>query len=228
MATPITLYIVRHGATVMNNDTDVSEDRIRAWLNVPLAPEGRIEAHQAAMDLRPYDIQHVFSSDLARAHETALIICADLAITCEVNSKLRPWNLGHFAGQSTKDAMPEIAKYVCDYPNTAVPGGESFHQFKERAIRGLFECATAANGRNVALVTHHRDERLFFSLKQPIIFDPKQSLNLKAFLDRGEPPGAVQLIEVSLDKNPGLSPQGAPLIGRSAQTLFSNPKRYEA
>jgi uncharacterized phosphatase len=193
-----TIYVVRHGATAMNNQTDVSEDRIRGWRDVPLAPKGRQEALQAADDLRPFAITRVYTSDLSRARETAEIICNTLSIShCEINSKLRPWNLGTLTGQVTKHALPIIKKFVCDTPQISVPDGESFDTFKQRALRGLSEITLASRGLATAIITHHRNERLFISLHQPIdTTNYSQPLHISTFLSKGEPPGAIMPLEV--------------------------------
>lgn len=193
---PATIFIVRHGATKMNNQTDMSEDRIRAWTNVPLVEEGRAEARRAGLKLKGKGIQAIVSSDLVRAKETAEIIGKIIGIEPELSEKLRPWKLGDFTGKPTKEALPEIAEYVRNKPDEPVPQGESFNQFKTRAFEG-FADALEAHPEGLLIVTHHRDERLaeaWDGAGQPA----DHSIDLKVFLQKGEPPGAIGTLKTSL------------------------------
>lgn len=193
---PATIYIVRHGATKMNNQTDMSEDRIRAWTDVPLVEEGRQEARRAALKLKGKGIQAIVSSDLVRAHETAEIIGKIIGVKIEVSEKLRPWKLGTFTGAPTKEALPKIAEYVRNKPDEAVPEGESFNQFKTRMFDG-FADALQAHPEGLLIVTHHRDlqtAEAWEAAGQP----PDHSIDLDVFLQKGEPPGAITELKTSL------------------------------
>jgi broad specificity phosphatase PhoE len=209
--------VVRHGATPLNNDTDLSEDRIRGWRDVPLAPAGKEEAKQAAEKLRHLGIQVIVTSSLVRAEETAQIISQQLGgIPVQANPNLRPWNLGNFTGATTKDALPQIAQYVTDRPDEPVPGGESFHQFMARANHGLQEAIQLANGRPLVVVTHHRNERLW-KAEQATGWQPGQ-LDLDTFLQKGDPPGGVFEMQINpavLSPMGGAQPPGAPVPGPS-------------
>jgi len=91
-----------HGATKYNNSTDESADRIRGWMDIPLSKEGIEEADKLADGLKGSGIKKIYSSDLSRAEETAEAIAESLQINYVPTMNLRPWNLGKFAGQSTK------------------------------------------------------------------------------------------------------------------------------
>lgn len=193
-----TLLIVRHGATKLNNQTDMSEDRIRGWSNVPLSSEGIAEAHQAAADLAQYEPEIIFSSDLERALMTAQIIANSCHCPLQSTPILRPWNLGKMQGQVTKTALPIIQRFVCDAPDQPVPEGESFSQFKDRAlVRGLPYLVQAIGEKTALLVTHHRDERLYFAWRDAG-FPPDFKIHLPTFLQKGESPGAVLPFEVPI------------------------------
>jgi broad specificity phosphatase PhoE len=184
-----TLYIVRHGQTKMNNDTDTSADRIRGWSDIPLVAEGRKEAALAAKKLKHRGIELIFCSDLSRAEETAQIIGKALGIKPIPIKALRPWNLGRLTGQTTKEALPQIATYVRETPNKAVPEGESFDNFRDRFFEGLEEIISKANGKVICIVTHHRNERLLVAWDEAGLQDHKTDLD--EFLQKGDPPGGV-------------------------------------
>jgi broad specificity phosphatase PhoE/cation transport regulator ChaB len=193
----VTLHIVRHGATKMNNETDTSQDRIRGWTDVPLTDEGREEAVKAAGKLKKYGIQVIVHSDLSRATETAKIIGKELGIKPISSPKLRPWDLGKFSGMSTKDAMPQIEKYVRNEPDEPVPEGESFNDFRNRAFQGIKDAFKKAGGKTLAIVTHHRNERLMTAwdkVGQPA----DHTIDLNEFAKKGDPPGGVVEIDIDL------------------------------
>jgi len=193
---PVTLFIVRHGATRLNNQTDMSEDRIRSWTDVPLVEEGRAEARRAALKLKGKGIHAIVASDLVRAKETAEIIGKIIGVMSEVSLKLRPWKLGKFTGAPTSKALPEIARYVRNKPDEPVPEGESFNQFKTRMFEG-FADAVEAHREGLLIVSHHRDLQTIEAWDragQP----PDHAIDLDVFLQKGEPPGAIRMLKTSL------------------------------
>ena len=199
----IPLYIVRHGETDLNNDSDTSQDRIRSWRDVPLNKEGRAEAKKAAEELKKYNIEVIYCSDLSRAKETAQIIGKILDIEPTPSEKLRPWNLGEFTGTSTKEALPKISEYVRKKADEKVPKGESFNDFSNRAFEGFSESIEKADGKNLCIVTHHRDERLikaWIKAGQP----KDHTIDLNTFLQKGDPPGGVIVLKIN-EENLGSS-----------------------
>jgi broad specificity phosphatase PhoE len=195
----LTLYLVRHGETKLNHDNDTSQDRIRGWSDVPLTDKGRKEAKVAAAKLKPHGIEVICCSDLSRAKETAEIIGKILGIKPTPSKKLRPWNLGDLTGTSTKDALPQIAKYVREKPKQKVPDGESFENFSDRAFEGFAESVKKANGKTLCIVSHHRDERLLTAWDkagQPA----SHKIDLDVFLKKGDPPGGVLTYEIDEKK----------------------------
>jgi broad specificity phosphatase PhoE len=192
------VYLVRHGATQLNNTTDTSQDRIRGWTDVPLTDEGREEAAKAAADLQDKNIGYLATSDLSRAKETADIIGQAIGVKPVAMRGLRPWDLGKFAGMSTKEALPQIAEYVQKRPGEPVPGGESFDDFKARAFAGLADALNAAGGKQLAIVTHHRVERLMEAWQQA--GQPaSHAIDIPAFLEKGDPPGGVEELHVDAE-----------------------------
>jgi broad specificity phosphatase PhoE len=191
------LRIVRHGATRMNNDVDTSADRIRGWMDVPLTKEGRDQAKEAGEALKDHDIEVLVASDLDRAKETADIIGDIIGVKPIYTTRLRPWDLGKFTGMSTKEAIPKMAEYVHEKYDQPVPEGESWEDFAKRAFAGIAEAFRKADGKNLAIVTHHRVERLLAGwdeADQP----SDHSIDLKEFLKKGDPPGGVKVMMIDL------------------------------
>src|SRR5258706_18961 len=200
----IRLYIVRHGETKLNNDTDTSQDRIRGWTDVPLTDKGRQEAKVAGEKLKKHNIEVICCSPLSRAHETAKIIGKILNIKPVTIDGLKPWNLGELTGTSTKEALPKIAEYVRKKADKKVPEGESFNDFSNRTFEGFKEAIEKADGKTLCVVTHHRDERLIRAwVKAGCPAD--HHIDLDFFLQKGDPPGGVVALKIDEE---GLGAEG--------------------
>jgi 2,3-bisphosphoglycerate-dependent phosphoglycerate mutase len=204
------VYLIRHGSTEMN-----SEDRIRGQCNVPLSAEGREEIARLAGLLRESNIQFLVSSDLDRAVETAEAVARTRGASLAKSASLRPWDVGEFTGRPAEAVTPrliELAKYS---PNTPVKGGESFNSFKQRAFAG-FRLALAATEAPLALVSHHRVERLLSSWLSAGAGSDLE-LDLDLMFTRGEPPAHAELVELPLAALEDLGRLPGALAGESAQ-----------
>jgi len=151
-----TVTIVRHGETALNAD-----GKIRGWQDVPLNATGRKQADALGKKLANAGITHILTSDLSRAEDTANEIGKTTGIAVDRFSALRPWNLGTYTGKSAKDAAATLEDHAHNKPDVPVDGGESFNSFKQRFLTGVQAALAAVPGAHVALVTHHRGERLF-------------------------------------------------------------------
>lgn len=149
------IYIVRHGETQLNH-----EEKIRGWINVDLDENGLKQAHELGKELKGKDIQGIFTSDLNRARETARIISDETGVPIILTSKdFRPWHLGIYEGESSKDSLSELQDLIKNRPNEKVPQGESFNDFKNRFLGAINELIKKYDG-NYIIVAHHRNERL--------------------------------------------------------------------
>ena len=205
------LYIIRHGKTDMNNETSTSQDHIRGWKDIPLNDEGRQEAHDTGDKLQGMEKPSVLHhSDLDRAEETAKIIGGKIGMESISSRELRPWDLGNLTGKTTEEAMPTIKDFVENKPDQRVPKGESFNEFKDRAFKGVFNALSSGES-PVAIVTHHRVERLLEAWDkagQPA----DGTLDLNTFGQKGDAPGGIKKLIV---KN---SPEAQQMTHSSAIT----------
>ncbi len=188
------IMVIRHGATKLNND-DISVDRLRGWTDVPLSDDGKKEAEKLGQKLKADPPDVLVSSDLSRAAETADIISQAIGVkVSEKSQAFRPWDVGKYAGQTTKDAIPILADYAENKPDEPVPGGkdspgESFNSFKDRLLSGLQAALDKYDGR-LGIVTHHRDERLLHAWAADG-FPADGSVDINTFNQKGEPTGAI-------------------------------------
>ena len=151
MATEFTL--IRHGQTTAN-----LAGTLQGQLETELDAVGVRQAHAAAAFLRGKRFDHIFTSDLKRAADTAVILGAALSAPVTQTAFLREWDLGDLQGMALADAAaryPEVQK-AFHFPMTdcVVPGGESLKEFSGRIARGMEELARRHDGEKLLLVTH--------------------------------------------------------------------------
>lgn len=150
------LILVRHGHTALNSPG--KEERLRAWLDIPLDETGIREATETAEKLTRYRIEVIYCSDLRRARQTAHILRRRVKADMVATKELRPWNLGAFGGQKVKEILPFL-NLLNQHPDVPAPSGESFYQFYGRyshRLHQLLELAEASQG-YVLAVTHVRN-----------------------------------------------------------------------
>ncbi len=150
------LILVRHGHTSLNKPGE--DERLRAWLDIPLDETGMQEAVETAKKLTKYPIEVIYCSDLKRARQTAQILKRKVKARITATEELRPWNLGAFGGEKIKDILPFLT-LLNERTDLAAPGGESFDQFYGRYSVRLHELLNlAANCEGYVLaVTHVRN-----------------------------------------------------------------------
>ena len=150
------LILVRHGHTSLNKPGE--DERLRAWLDVPLDETGIEEAVDTAGKLAGYPIECIYCSDLKRARQTAQILKRRVKARITATEELRPWNLGVFAGEKIKDILPFL-NMLNERTDLPAPSGESFDQFYVRysaRLRELLNIADKSIG-YVLAVTHVRN-----------------------------------------------------------------------
>lgn len=91
------LLLLRHGETVYNADK-----RMQGQLDTDLSAVGYAQAKAVAAHLgeRERDIRRIVSSDLKRAHLTAVAAGGVLGLPVEVDERLRETNLGVWQGRT--------------------------------------------------------------------------------------------------------------------------------
>ena len=146
-----TILLARHGETDWN-----SERRWQGHADQPLNDVGRAQARELAETLADRAIDVVYSSDLVRAHETALIVAERLELPVEVDAGLREVDVGDWAGRlvaEIEDADPE-AFQLWRQGRKAWNGGESYEEMGERVVAAVLRLATRHPGQTVLIVTH--------------------------------------------------------------------------
>lgn len=145
------ILLVRHGETDWN-----SERRWQGHADQPLNDAGREQARELAETLADRGIDVVYSSDLVRAHETALIVAERLGLPVELDAGLREVDVGDWAGRlvSEIEAADPEAFQLWRQGRKGWNGGESYEEMGERVVGAVLRLAGRHPGKTVLIVTH--------------------------------------------------------------------------
>jgi probable phosphoglycerate mutase len=147
------LIAVRHGETAWNLDA-----RLQGHLDIELNEKGLWQARRVAQALAHEPIAAIYSSDLARAWQTAQEIARGHALPVNAEVRLRERAFGHFEGRTFLDIereLPEQARlWRTRDPEFAPEGGESLLQFRARVTEAVAELAGRHVGELLLLVAH--------------------------------------------------------------------------
>ena len=140
------IYIIRHGKTE-RNQANVLQGRS----DYPLNDEGIRQAEAAADRLRNIRFDHVFSSPLTRAVQTAKIVVPDLEPV--IDERLIEMDYGPYEGTDLNRLPPEILFFFRDFVHNPAPEGmEQLSSVTERA--GSFLDRIRPLQGNILISTH--------------------------------------------------------------------------
>jgi probable phosphoglycerate mutase len=153
------LLLIRHGVTEWNKDR-----RFQGHVDIPLDDEGRSQARRLGDRLAREHragppLAAVYSSDLARASQTADAVAAALGLAVSIDAGLRERFYGAFEGRTAGDLEREypdaFARWRAREPDFDLPGGgESLRRFHDRVRAMLVALAARHEGERVVAVTH--------------------------------------------------------------------------
>jgi probable phosphoglycerate mutase len=147
------ILLVRHGETDWN-----AAGRIQGHSDTPLNAAGRLQARRAAQRLAREPIRALYSSDLARAFETAAIIGAPLGLTVVASPQLRERRYGEWEGLTSPEIQaryPEqFAIWRARSTDFVPPQGETRNELLTRALAELQTIARRHVREMVVVVSH--------------------------------------------------------------------------
>lgn len=119
------LWLSRHGTT-----TDSDKKIFRGQRDSALDQKGFVDAHRLKDFFANKTWHLIFSSDLVRAVQTAVVLAGDRTHEIMPPVKgLRPWDVGYLTGKP-KEAYHEDMKHFIDHPEETPEGGESRNEFE--------------------------------------------------------------------------------------------------
>lgn len=153
MLEPTHIFAIRHGQTAFN-----ATQRIQGHLDVGLDDTGRWQARQLGAALADAGIAAVYSSDLARARDTAAPLAAACGLPVLTQPELRERHFGFLEGLSYAEIEarhPEHARrWRQREPGFSPGGGESLEVFSARCVAAFTRLARAHPGQTIAVVAH--------------------------------------------------------------------------
>ena len=148
------LILIRHGETAWNREL-----RFQGHADVPLNDMGHEQARRLGLRLASETaVQHIFSSDLMRAQQTAAPGAQQLSLPVATSAALREQFFGVVEGMRSDEiqslhprAWEEWLEFREDH---AMPEGETPREFHARIIAALGSIAAAHRGQHLIVVTH--------------------------------------------------------------------------
>jgi 2,3-bisphosphoglycerate-dependent phosphoglycerate mutase len=153
---------------------DNEQGRATGWLPGRLSGQGRLQARQLGRRRSGDQITAVFSSDLARAAETASIAFAGSAIPVLHDWRLRECDYGRRNGMPVAELRAGRREHL-DQP---YPGGESWRQATARVGRFIADLPLHWNGQRVLVIGHRATQ---WGLDQVIRGVPLEDLMEQGF-----------------------------------------------
>ena len=151
------IWFIRHGETSWN-----VQRRMQGWQDIALNETGLAQADQLAQrlgnDASKTQFDAIYSSDLQRAHATALPVSQELGLRIRTEPGLRERGFGILEGipldQIEQQAPEAAAIWQQRIPDATLEGGESLAQFRSRIVAAVQDIAQRHTGERVLAVTH--------------------------------------------------------------------------
>lgn len=147
------IYFVRHGETSWN-----AIMKIQGHSDVLLSDRGREQAVMLSQRLASEKINCFYSSDLARAYETARIIAQPHGMDVITTPALRELNFGVWEGMTAKEieeAYPgQIKSWWTNPLNTRILQGEKLSEMVERCVNEVKNIIKKHDNETVLVVAH--------------------------------------------------------------------------
>jgi glucosyl-3-phosphoglycerate phosphatase len=200
------LVLWRHGQTAWN-----AQRRFQGHSNVPLDETGHEQARSAARYLAAMHPDAIFSSDLARAAETAAYLGQFTGLPVQLDKDLRERGGGSWEGLTDKqirEGYPEA--YAAWLP----PDGEPVSAVAERVADSFERIAAGVDGSLAVLVSHGAAinlgiSRLLGLPERTRVLGPLGNCSWSVL---GRRHGNWRLLEHNVGELPDLDPEQVPVL----------------
>ena len=155
------LLLVRHGETDWNRD-----GRWQGGSDTRLNDVGREQARALAQQLDG-EIDVLYSSDLARARETAEIVAAKLGLEVRLDPRLRERGFGSWEGLTTieiEERFADAHRRWLAGEGAGADDAEAFEDFSARVEEFLSDVLRLHPGEEVLVVSHGGSIRVIHAL----------------------------------------------------------------
>ncbi|HEX5604787.1 MAG TPA: histidine phosphatase family protein [Pyrinomonadaceae bacterium] len=147
------VLLIRHGQSKGN-----AERRFGGHTATPLSARGRNQAEATARTLKSESLTAIYSSDLARAVETAKPLANMTGLSIQSTTAFRERDVGVMEGLTFEDAAQQHPEQYAallrrDF-EYVLSGGESYRQLLDRAVQKLDSIIEEHRGGKIALFSH--------------------------------------------------------------------------
>ena len=147
------VLLIRHGQSRGN-----AERRFGGHTATPLSARGRNQAQATARTLKSEGLTAIYSSDLARAMETAQPLAKLTGLAINGTNAFRERSVGVMEGLTFEDAAQQHPEQYAallrrDFEHV-LSGGESYRQLLDRASEKLDEIIEEHRGGKIAVFSH--------------------------------------------------------------------------
>lgn len=140
---------MRHG------ETDHNRDKIlHGQLDVPLNERGREQARKLAERLSDRELDAIYSSSLARAHETAEIVAEKHSHSPEPIDRLQEINLGELEGEDAEKWFGKMDEMGEEFYDWSPEKGESMRELEKRVRKQIEKFSDQHPEETVLAVAH--------------------------------------------------------------------------
>jgi broad specificity phosphatase PhoE len=151
--TVVRILLARHGETVFN-----VEGRWQGQSDSSLTERGIAQARELARALAEEPIAAVYSSDLGRALETAVIVAQPHNIAVKTDQRLREIDTGAWTGKGRAEIQAEFPGALEQWANAPasmrLPNGETVLEAQGRALAFFAEQMPAHFDQTVVVISH--------------------------------------------------------------------------
>lgn len=169
-----TLYFMRHAESEAN-----LSDILASQLDFPLTEKGKCDAAQIAQEvLQFHPIDHIISSPLIRAKQTAAPFEALFKLTADTEARVIEQNLGKYAGK-TYAQLNDEPEYCHDrslrWKWIPEGEGESYEMIADR-LQPFFDNMFAEKHEHILIITHAVTLRMIKSILLNILPEYPQDI----------------------------------------------------
>jgi probable phosphoglycerate mutase len=145
------IYLIRHGETDWNG-----EKRIMGRSPIPLNDTGREQVKLLASALKGEGITAIYTSDVARAKETASILAWEWVAAVVEEPRLDESTFDTWVGKTHEELRsdPDFKLYHTKPTRSRFSAGEGMADIQKRAIAAVARAIDEAKSEKVALVSH--------------------------------------------------------------------------
>ncbi len=148
------IFLIRHGENEYTRTGKLAGHTPGVSLNDP----GKMQALKLVERLKPVAIQHIYSSPLERARETAAPLAEARKLEVQIRDGLAEVGYGEWTGKSLKRlARTKLWRVVQNLPSSMqFPGGETMRAAQSRLVDALEQIARE-HPKDVSAVFCHSD-----------------------------------------------------------------------